>query len=233
METQHSTRVARPAKQSRGRTPVPAPSKEELLSLYPRLSTLKIAKLKGVSHPTVRKWCRLYGVPMRPRGIRKGTLRSPEIETDAIVSMTKQGLKRAEIARKLNTSVALVAFRQKESTAAATEQLVFDLRAKQEVLERELAAIRAQRLAAEAKIEKARQKAHAPEEIREAIEFVRKMPYTPNRTAMQALNISEAGLFRWLKEGKLKKYKKGYVYSAQLIQILDRSLAKTAYKTAQ
>jgi hypothetical protein len=71
-----------------------------------------------------------------------------------------------------------------------------------------------------------RRKVHPPQVITEAIQRVRQMPYVANRTAIQALNISEAGLYRWLEEGKLKRYKKGYVYSIQIVQILDRPAAK-------
>ena len=86
---------------------------------------------------------------------------------------------------------------------------------------------KAERIISEAvgSVARARRKGYTPEEIRKAIEAVRKVPYVSNRTAREALNISEAGLHRWLSEGKLKRYKKGFVYSAQIIRILDRSLA--------
>jgi hypothetical protein len=85
---------------------------------------------------------------------------------------------------------------------------------------RELAKVKAARA-------ESRRKVYTPEDIGRAIESVRKTPYAANRTAMQALNISEAGLHRWLKDGKLKRYKKGFVYSVQILHILDRPTAKT------
>ena len=68
----------------------------------------------------------------------------------------------------------------------------------------------------------ARRKTYLLEDITKAIESVRKTPFVTNRTAMVALNISESEFYRWLEHGKLKKYKKGFVYSGQVVRTLDR-----------
>lgn len=73
---------------------------------------------------------------------------------------------------------------------------------------------------------KAHRKSYTPEEVRDAIQFVRTTPHAPNRTAMRALNISEAEFYRWIKNDRLRKYKRGFVYSAQVVQILDRGLSE-------
>jgi hypothetical protein len=62
----------------------------------------------------------------------------------------------------------------------------------------------------------------------DAIEVVRKMPHVSNRVAMAALQLSQAEFYRRKKDGTLKPYelKKGFVYSAQIIGILDRGRAQ-------
>jgi hypothetical protein len=93
----------------------------------------------------------------------------------------------------------------------------------------EQAILRAHKAAAEAKAKEevaTRRKSYSPEEIAQAIQIVRRVPYVTNRTARQALNISEAGLYRLLDYGKLKRFRKGYVYSLQVVEILDRAHAK-------
>lgn len=63
------------------------PPREELERLYwgSRLSTVEIAKLYGVCHKTVRKWLRLYGIPVRSLSearrnyLRKRRGGSPEV----------------------------------------------------------------------------------------------------------------------------------------------------------
>jgi hypothetical protein len=54
---------------------------------------------------------------------------------------------------------------------------------------------------------------------------VRNAPYVAHSTAMRALNVSEATFYRMRKK-ELKPYiKKGFVYSAQVRDILDRAAA--------
>lgn len=71
-----------------------------------------------------------------------------------------------------------------------------------------------------------RRKSYTHEQITDAIASVRKMPYAAYRTAMVALNVSRAQLFRYIEAGKLKRQKKGFVYSAQVLQMADRGLAQ-------
>jgi hypothetical protein len=71
-----------------------------------------------------------------------------------------------------------------------------------------------------------RRKSYTQEEIMDAIQLVRKMPSVAHRVAMRALNISESEFYRWIGQNKLRKYKKGFVYSAQVVRILDRESAE-------
>ena len=76
--------------------------------------------------------------------------------------------------------------------------------------------------------EEKRQKSHTQQEVMDAIDLVRKMAHVPDRVAMAALQLSEAGFYRRKKDGTLKPYelKKGFVYSAQVIGILERGQAQ-------
>jgi hypothetical protein len=76
--------------------------------------------------------------------------------------------------------------------------------------------------------EEKRQKSHTQQEVMDAIDLVRKMAHVPDRVAMAALQLSEAGFYRRKKDGTLKPYelKKGFVYSAQVIGILERGRAQ-------
>ena len=47
---------------------VPHPTKEELFKLLWEIPTLHIAKTYGVSHTTIAKWCKSYGLQKPPRG---------------------------------------------------------------------------------------------------------------------------------------------------------------------
>jgi hypothetical protein len=91
--------------------PITPPSKEELEILYPKNSLKIIGKMMGVSHRTVWKWCRDYGLPMLPRGGVAGRFKRPDIDTDAILTLKAQGLKPGQIAKRLKTSRAVVAYR--------------------------------------------------------------------------------------------------------------------------
>jgi hypothetical protein len=73
-----------------------------------------------------------------------------------------------------------------------------------------------------------KRKSYAQQEVIDAIEVVRKMPHVSNRVAMAALHLSQAEFYRRKKDGTLKPYelKKGFVYSAQIIGILDRGRAQ-------
>lgn len=221
-----------PIRRHRSRLILP-PSKEELQTLYPKHSTTTIGKMKNVTHMTVRKWIRGYGMAMEPIGARRGKLTRPDIETGTIVAMMEKGLKSAQIAKQLDTTLALVIYRQKLAKATAAEQVVFDLRAQAEADKRKLAETLAKLATAEARAAKAkadrsesRRKSYTPEEVTAAIQLARKMPSVAHSTAMRALNISESEFYRWIDQGKLKKYKKGFVYSAHVLQVLDRGLSE-------
>jgi hypothetical protein len=73
-----------------------------------------------------------------------------------------------------------------------------------------------------------KRKSYTQQEVMDAIEVVRKMPHVSDRVAMAALQLSQAEFYRRKKDGPLKPYelKKGFVYSAQIIGILDRGRAQ-------